>query len=146
MLFSLHILSLVKLPTMIQYEYVCPINCSSCVQLFATPWTVAHQVPLFMERGRILERVAIPFFRGSSWLRDWTWVSHITGRFFTIWAPREALLRENPEQKRHKIFFLYTWKWNCTLEAKRPLDFAFESLLFGNSIHYAVMAYVGEES
>ena len=30
--------------------------------------------------------VAILFSRGSSWLRDWTWVSCIVGRFFTIWA------------------------------------------------------------
>ena len=28
--------------------------------------------------------------RGSSQLREWTWVSWITGRFFTIWATREA--------------------------------------------------------
>ena len=35
---------------------------------------------------RILERVAIPFSRGSSQSRDWTCVSSIAGRFFTIWA------------------------------------------------------------
>ena len=33
---------------------------------------------------RILERVAIHFFRGSHQPRDWTWVSCIAGRFFTI--------------------------------------------------------------
>ena len=32
---------------------------------------------------RILEWVAIPFFRGSSWPRDWTYVSSIAGGFFT---------------------------------------------------------------
>ena len=64
----------------------------SHVRLFATPRTVALQAPLSIGilRGRILEWVAIPFFRGSSQPRDWTWVSHITGRFFTIWATREA--------------------------------------------------------
>ena len=40
---------------------------------------------------RILEWVAFPFSRGSSWTRDWTQVSCIAGRFFTIWAIREAL-------------------------------------------------------
>ena len=30
-----------------------------------TPWTVAHQPPLSMGFSRILEWVAIPFFRGS---------------------------------------------------------------------------------
>ena len=39
---------------------------------------------------RILEWVAIPFSRGSSWPRDWTRVSYIAGRFFTIWAPKEV--------------------------------------------------------
>ena len=40
---------------------------------------------------RILEWVAIPFSRESSWLRDQTWVSCIAGAFFTIQATREAL-------------------------------------------------------
>ena len=38
----------------------------------------------------ILEWVAIPFSRGSSQPRDRTQVPHIEGRFFTIWATREA--------------------------------------------------------
>ena len=39
---------------------------------------------------RILEWVAVPFSRGSSWPRDWTRISHIAARFLTIWATREA--------------------------------------------------------
>ena len=39
---------------------------------------------------RILEWVAYPFSRGSSRPREGTWVSFITGRFFTVWATREA--------------------------------------------------------
>ena len=35
-------------------------------------------------QARILEWVAFPFFRGSSQPRDWTQVSHIAGRFFTV--------------------------------------------------------------
>ena len=42
-------------------------------------------------QARILEWIAIPFCRGSSQPKDWTQVSHITGRFFTVWATREAL-------------------------------------------------------
>ena len=38
----------------------------------------------------ILEWVAISSFRGSSLPRGRTCVSHIAGRFFTIWATREA--------------------------------------------------------
>ena len=35
-------------------------------------------------QARMLERVAIPFFRGSSQPRDGTWVSLTAGGFFTI--------------------------------------------------------------
>ena len=38
---------------------------------------------------RILDWVAYPFSRGSSWPRNCTAVSCITGRFFTSWATRE---------------------------------------------------------
>ena len=40
----------------------------------------------------ILECVAIPFPRKSSWPRDQIQVSCIAGRFFNIWATREAQL------------------------------------------------------
>ena len=40
-------------------------------------------------QARILEWVAIPFSRGPSQPRDWTQVSCIAGRFFTVWATRE---------------------------------------------------------
>ena len=43
----------------------------------------------FVAKARILEWVATPFSRGLSWLRDWTWVSCIAGRRFTLWATRE---------------------------------------------------------
>jgi len=39
---------------------------------------------------RILEWVAYPSSSGSSWPRNWTRVSCTAGRFFTIWAIREA--------------------------------------------------------
>ena len=41
-------------------------------------------------QARILEWVAFPFSRGSCQPRDWTQVSCIAGRFFTIRATREA--------------------------------------------------------
>ena len=43
-----------------------------------------------ISKARILEWVAIPFSRGSSWPRDQTWVSCAAGRLFAIWATREA--------------------------------------------------------
>ena len=40
--------------------------------------------------ARIQEWVDIPFSRRSSWAKDWTRVSHIVGRCFTIWATSEV--------------------------------------------------------
>ena len=53
------------------------------VQLFTTPWTVAHQAPLFMGilQARIQDWVVMPSSRGSSQPRDQTQVSHTTGNF-----------------------------------------------------------------
>ena len=52
----------------------CKVNAKSLshVQLFVTPWTVAHQAPLSMgiPQARILEWIAMPSFRGSSQPRD----------------------------------------------------------------------------
>ena len=56
-----------------------PMDCS-------LPGSSDHRI----RQARILEWVAISFFRGSSRPRDWTWVSHTVGRFFTIWARRKA--------------------------------------------------------
>jgi len=41
-------------------------------------------------QARILEWVAMPFSRGSSQPKDWTWGSCIAGRFFTVWATQEV--------------------------------------------------------
>ena len=41
-------------------------------------------------QARTLEWVTIPFSRGSSQPRDQTQISCIAGRFFTVWATREA--------------------------------------------------------
>ena len=46
-------------------------------------------------QARILEWIAISFSRGSSQSRDWTQVSHVADRLFTVWTIRETPL-ENP--------------------------------------------------
>ena len=43
-------------------------------------------------QARILEWVSICFSRRSFRPRNWTWVSHIVGRRFTVWAPGKLLL------------------------------------------------------
>ena len=73
------------------------MNCS-------LPGSSAHEIFL----ARVLEWVAIPFSRGSSWPKDRTWLSHIAGRFFTGWATREAyeihFLRGHMYSRVYKIF------------------------------------------
>ena len=46
-------------------------------------------------QARILEWVAIPFSKESYWPRDQTQVSCNAGRFFTVWATKDALIRDN---------------------------------------------------
>ena len=53
---------------------------------FSHPGSSVHGISL----TRILEWVTIAFSRGSSWPKDRTWVSCSAGRFFSIWATREA--------------------------------------------------------
>ena len=73
----------------------------------------------------ILKWVAISFSRGSPQLRDWTWVSCIAGRLFTIWDTRDsiyfganqifpihwalAVSLFQVSQSSHTIIFLYLW-------------------------------------
>ena len=63
----------------------------SCLTLFdpmdcSLPGSFVHGI----FQARVLEWVVISFSRRSSLPRDWTQVSCIVGRRFTIWATREA--------------------------------------------------------
>jgi len=73
----------------------------SCV-FFPIPWSIACQAAMYMGfPGKNTGMVAIPHFRGSSWPRDQTHVSCITGRFFTAWAVRKPRpLGRWPTKKR----------------------------------------------
>ena len=74
-----------------KFYLVIQCSCFVAKQLMTT-WTIACQAPLSMGflQARILEWVAIPFSRGSSRPRNWTHISYIAVRFFTVWATREA--------------------------------------------------------
>ena len=54
---------------------------------FATPWTEACQVRPWDSPGRVLVWVAIPFSWVSFQPRDQTWVSYISGEFFSSSEP-----------------------------------------------------------
>ena len=64
----------------------CPTLCN--LMDCSLPGSTIHEI----FQARILGWAAISFSRGSARPKDWTWVSHIAGRLFTVWATREAQL------------------------------------------------------
>ena len=71
------------------------IKCDNNVQLHLTLWdpmvcSLSDSSVHGILWARILKLVVIHFSRGSSQPKDWTQVLCIAGRFFTIWATREA--------------------------------------------------------
>ena len=77
------------------------------------------------KKKRILEWVAIPFLRVSSWPRNRTRVFCIAGSFFTIWASREALYHA----------------WGARITSLS----LFGDQLFGNSVSKFVQVFVGHQ-
>ena len=64
-------------------------------------------------QARILGWVVIPLSRGSFQPRHWTLVPCTAGRFFTVWATREDLLRWTPSLVYviiHRWWLKYTFK------------------------------------
>ena len=75
----------------IMLNCICVLVAQSCPTLCdpmdcSPPGSTVHGIL----QARILEWVAIPFSRGSSWPRNQSWVSFIAGGFLTVWATREA--------------------------------------------------------
>ena len=83
-------------------NYSCPTLCNT---MDSSPASSSVHGIL---QARIMEWVAIPFSRGSSQPRDWTQVSHIAGRFFTIWATWESLNYTHTHTHTHTHIYIYT--------------------------------------
>ena len=93
--------------------------------LYSPPGSSVHSIL----QVRILEWVYILFFRSSSWPIDWTQFSCFAGRFFTVWATREAsgsdgsptelfeILKYSAVKVLHstcqKIWKTQQWSQNC---------------------------------
>ena len=60
-------------------------------------------------QARILEWVTISFSRGSSQPRDQTQFSCITGRFFTIWATKKALISISLRSVSEILSYSFIW-------------------------------------
>ena len=90
------------------FYYVCMLVAQLCPTLcdptdHSPPGSSVHGT----FQARILEWVAIPFSRESSQPRDQTQVSHTAGRFFNVWATREAHMMH---QLGSKVFTQMSWK------------------------------------
>ena len=73
-------------------------------------------------QARMLEWVAISSSRGSFQLRDWTRVSHVAGRFFTIWATREAYIYMLHVKSLQSCLTL--WQWTVAHQAPLSMGFS----------------------
>ena len=76
-----------------------PMDCS-------LPGSSVHRIL----KARILDRIAISFSKESSQSRDWTWITCIASRFFTVWATRE-ILRYQHFTSRVKVIMLIEELW-----------------------------------
>ena len=148
----------------IEYVAVCSGNCSQRLRL-PSPWSgvkwsrsvVSYSfdpkdcnLPCSSVHGifqaRILEWVSISFSRRSFWPRDWTQVSHIIGRRFTIWATRQVTFPMLIH--RHLIFKAFIWKpWLRHFSTTLPwspycMVFIYFSLLWLSSFPLLGLSFV----
>ena len=96
----------VKVKLLSRFQLCDPVDCS-------LPGSSVHGIL----QARLLEWVAISFSRGSSWPRDWTYVSRIAGRRFNLWATREAQQFQEVIHKEESIGIVLNmrrpdWGWN----------------------------------
>ena len=103
----------------IRLKNVIVLVTQSCLTLFdsmdcSPPGSSVHGIL----QARVLEWVAMPSSRVSSWPRDQTPVSHIVGRFFTIWATRE----DSSDSGRLFQFILLSNEQISSAETKKITD------------------------
>ena len=94
--------------------WVCMLLALSCPTLCnpmdcSPPGSSVHVIL----QARILEWVAIPFSRRSSWPKGWTWASHVACKFLTFWATGEALTLDWAADQRWLHLF-GTKKWTLS--------------------------------
>ena len=97
---SASVICSVKVKLLVTLSYWTLGDCMGC----SLPGSSVHGIL----QARILDWVAIPSSRGSSWPTDWTQVSCTAVRFFTIWAIRKA---HHLPMSFSKIFALFILIW-----------------------------------
>ena len=89
----------------------CGLSLQSCLTLcnpidYSPPGFSVHGI---LQAG-ILEWIAMPSSKGSSWPRDWTHescISYIAGGFFTHWATWEAPVLNTDNSFKTCLFFYF---------------------------------------
>ena len=96
------------------------------VRLFVTPWTTACQAPLFMGICRQKYWNGLPF-ASPGYFPD-PWIEPVSpalaGRFFTVWATREAL-KESESESHFSRVRLFGTLW--TIARQAPLSMGFST-------------------
>ena len=92
-------------------HYACMLSCFSCVWLFATPWTVACQAPLFMGFSRQEYWRGLPFLPPGGLpdpgIEPESLKSPaLAGGFFTTSTTWEAHVCPNPQNVQHQEWSL----------------------------------------
>ena len=105
----------------ILHTYISEVKSLSRVRLFATPWTVAYQASPSMEFSRKEYQDGLPFPSPED-LPNQTWVPHIAGRHFTIWATREVqhtytyIYIIGPSSQGYGFSCGHVWRWELHCE------------------------------
>ena len=85
-IYEIYVVNALKQSTWLKISAQCVyVELLSHIRLFVIPSSI-HGV----FQAIVLEWAAISFSRGSSQPRNWTWVSRIVDRHFTVWASREV--------------------------------------------------------
>ena len=125
---------------LISFSCVCA-HLLSRVQLFATPWTAACQVPLSMGmsmgmlQARILGWVANSYSRASSWPRNWIRVSGISCTGTQVphhWKAPFPTLRVSFQTVRNLALMIpdtFTYLLNKHIHLMSPTFSSFQPLL-----------------
>ena len=123
---------------------VCLVT-QSCLTLcdpvkYSPPGSSVHRI----FQARILEWVAISFSKGSSWPRDWTWISCVACRLFTIWVTKEVctfylfyIWKFVPLSLSHLFFF----SLHCPLLWQPPVCSLYQSLLLFGYVCSSVLFF-----
>ena len=94
-------------------------------------------------QARILQWVAISFSRVSSWPREWTQVSCIAGRFFTVWATKSQMEEMRREKYGEMSLSIHALSEPTTLPKSPPLTNPedLETLCFGALIYASLHSH-----